>query len=277
MRLVAIAIVTILCTHSVRAEPPAPRDPTEELFSRKCSSCHTIGKGKRVGPDLSGVDKRRDAAWLTRFIATPSGMLDSDADARALLKEYNGLRMPDLGLSAEQASAMVALIARCSGEVCDLAPSFTPATTATEADFARGRALFDGTERTKSGGPPCVACHTTSNLGGGIHEGGTLAKDLSHAFARLGDEGMDAALRSPPFAVMNKVFDDHPLESDEVFAIRAFLYDANRFSGAHGGGTPFQLAGLLIALVTLLGLNAAWSRRLRGVRRSLVQKREPPA
>ncbi len=274
MRLAAIVIVALLYAQSVQA---APRDPTEELFSRKCSSCHTIGKGKRVGPDLSGVDKRRDAAWLARFIAEPSGMLDSDADARALLKEYSGLRMPDLGLSAEQASDMVSLIARCSAEACDLAPSFTPATTATEADFARGRALFDGTERTKSGGPPCVACHTTSNLGGGIHEGGSLAKDLSHSFARLGDEGMDAALRSPPFAVMNRVFDDHPLESDEVFAIRAFLYDANRFSGTHGGGTPFQLAGLLIALVTLLVLNAAWSRRLLGVRRPLVQKREPPA
>jgi hypothetical protein len=39
-----------------------------ELFSRQCSSCHTIGKGDLVGPDLNGVTGRRDRAWLARFI-----------------------------------------------------------------------------------------------------------------------------------------------------------------------------------------------------------------
>ncbi len=86
---------------------------------------------------------------------------------------------------------------------------------------------------------------------------------------------MDAALRSPPFAVMNKIFAEHPLDDGEVFALRAFFYDANRYSGDSGAGTPFVLVAFLIALVSLILLNAAWSRRLRGVRKSLVQGREP--
>jgi len=274
VKFIVIILAGLLIPQIAAADSPTPRDPTEELYSRKCSSCHTIGKGKRVGPDLSGVHTRRDASWLRRFIAEPSSMLNTDGDARALLREFNGVRMPDLGLNDKEAADMVALIKRCSGEVCDLAPSFTPATTATEADFARGRALFDGTERTKSGGPPCVACHTVDVLGGGIYEGGSLAKDLSHVFARLGDEGLDAALRQPPFAVMNKIFVDHPLEGDEVFALRAFFYDANRWDGDQAAATPFILVAVIIALIVLILLNAAWSRRLRGVRKPLIEKSE---
>jgi mono/diheme cytochrome c family protein len=252
----------------------APRDPTEELFSRKCASCHTIGKGVRVGPDLKDVHTRRNADWLKRFIQTPSAMLDTDADARKLLKESNGVRMPDLGLTGEQADAMTALVERCSLEVCDLTPAFTPVNTATTIDFDRGKNLFLGYELLKNGGPPCVVCHSVASLDGQFSGGGTLGKNLTHVFARLGDEGMDAALRSPPFAVMLRIFQEHPLEDDEVFALRSFFYDANRQpTKAAGGGISFIFIGILGALIMLILLNVAWSRRLRPVRAPLLKGR----
>ncbi|HNQ83491.1 MAG TPA: hypothetical protein PKM34_07600, partial [Bacteroidales bacterium] len=33
-----------------------------------CGACHTIGKGKLIGPDLYKVTERRDRAWLIPFI-----------------------------------------------------------------------------------------------------------------------------------------------------------------------------------------------------------------
>ena len=265
-----------VATPGVDPEAEAVRDPTEELFGRKCASCHTIGKGARVGPDLKGAHTRRAPDWLKRFIRVPSEMLDVDADAQKLLRESNGVRMPDLGLTEEQAEAMVALVERCSSEVCDLTPAFTPVTAATAADFQRGEDLFLGLDLLKNGGPPCVVCHSVSRLHGYYAGGGTLAKNLSHVFARFGDEGMDAALRSPPFALMQKIFQEHPLEDDEVFALRSFFYDANlRPANQAGSGISFVFMGILGALLMLILLNVAWSRRLRAVREPLLNGREP--
>jgi cytochrome c2 len=38
----------------------------------KCSLCHTIGaSGGKFGPDLSAIGKKRDAAWLSRYLPNP--------------------------------------------------------------------------------------------------------------------------------------------------------------------------------------------------------------
>jgi mono/diheme cytochrome c family protein len=256
------------------APPAAAQSPAEDLFARKCGSCHTVGKGVRVGPDLKDVAKRRARTWLDQFVKAPSALLDSDADARNLLAEWKGVRMPDLGISDADVRLLVDLVIRCSAEPCNLAGKFVPATTATEKDMALGREVFLGLTPMKAGGAPCVSCHTVrgtkSLLGGGL-----LAKDLTNVFARLGDEGLDNALKSPAFPLMNKLFADHPIDAAEAFALRAFLYRANL------GGEPARddswsvaLAGSLGALVSLVGLNAAWGRRLRGVRQPLTRRRE---
>ena len=67
---------------SAPPSPPAEADPHVDLFARKCGSCHTVGKGVRVGPDLKDVLQRRNRAWVERFVKAPSAMLDSDPDAR---------------------------------------------------------------------------------------------------------------------------------------------------------------------------------------------------
>ncbi|MCK6587803.1 MAG: cytochrome c [Polyangiaceae bacterium] len=237
-----------------------PRDPTEELFVAKCSSCHTVGAGARVGPDLKGAHTRRDRVWLEKIIATPNQLLDSDPDARALVTEYKGVRMPDLGLKPEQAKALVDLIARCSSQPCDLTAAFVPASKATPQDIARGRQLFTGEAPLKNGGAPCLSCHTVSGLNLPMG-GGTLARDISQSFARLGDEGIDSSLKSPPFALMNKVFSDHPLEADEAFALRAFLYDRNRAAPDGGRSNGVPLVGLLASVLVLTVLRAVWARQ----------------
>jgi nitrite reductase (NO-forming) len=85
---------------------PATATPTDPdavagklAFESKCLACHSVGQGKKLGPDVLGVTKRRSDAWLARWLKEPEKMLQTDADAKALLKEYNNLPMPNQSLS----------------------------------------------------------------------------------------------------------------------------------------------------------------------------------
>ncbi|MCP3995998.1 MAG: cytochrome c, partial [bacterium] len=63
-------------------------------FKQNCTSCHTIGGGRLVGPDLRNVTERKDRAWLARFIVDPQGVIDSgDAYALKILDEARGVKM----------------------------------------------------------------------------------------------------------------------------------------------------------------------------------------
>ena len=73
------------------------------LFSQKCSKCHTVGKGDRVGPDLKNVSKNRERRWILGFIRQPSQYLKSDPIAKELLKQYGDVVMPDLNLTTKDA------------------------------------------------------------------------------------------------------------------------------------------------------------------------------
>jgi nitrite reductase (NO-forming) len=85
---------------SVEATPSDPEAARGKLaFESKCLACHSIGQGRKLGPDLAGVTKRRSDDWLTRWLKSPEKMLESDADAKALLKESNNIPMPNQNLS----------------------------------------------------------------------------------------------------------------------------------------------------------------------------------
>ena len=61
----------------------------EAMFSAKgCASCHSIGRGKLVGPDLKRVTARRTVPWLERMILRPELMIHVDPLAQKLLAKY---------------------------------------------------------------------------------------------------------------------------------------------------------------------------------------------
>ncbi len=99
---------------------PLAIDKGQLLFQSRCSACHTIGAGDRLGPDLLGVTSRRERGWLARFVARPEQMLaEGDPIATSLFRKYSRVRMPNLELgSAEVASLLSYLEAqtRASGE-----------------------------------------------------------------------------------------------------------------------------------------------------------------
>ncbi len=257
--------------NKAKAAGDAVQSPGEQLFSEKCSSCHSIGKGDRVGPDLKNAHERRDAAWLSKMIATPSAQLSSDPDARALLKKFNNVRMPDLGLTPDQVTLLIETIARCSVQTCNLAGVFVAVTEAGPADVERGRQLFLGEIALVNDGPPCISCHTARDMQASV-AGGTLAKDLTHVFARLGDEGLDGALKNPSFPLMKDIYANRKLDKDEVFALRAYFSSSNRSTTDEDSISVFLVATIGTILCFFI-LNLFWRRRLLGVRKPLVGNR----
>jgi mono/diheme cytochrome c family protein len=83
----------------------------QQIFQDTCAPCHTIGKGKTVGPDLAGVTSRREESWLKRQIKDPESLIDEkDPIALQLLKEADDVPMPPPDLSDEQVMAVIAYL-----------------------------------------------------------------------------------------------------------------------------------------------------------------------
>ena len=78
------------------------------LFRTRCSACHTVGGGDKLGPDLKGVVRARDRAWLTRWLKEPDRMIaEKDPIATALKARYRNLPMPNLSLNDVDAAALI--------------------------------------------------------------------------------------------------------------------------------------------------------------------------
>ena len=83
----------------------------QEIFLDNCAACHTIGKGKLVGPDLAGVTSRREESWLERQIKDPESLIaEKDPIAMQLLQEADNVPMVSLELSDEEVVAVIAYL-----------------------------------------------------------------------------------------------------------------------------------------------------------------------
>lgn len=80
-------------------------------FESRCASCHTIGQGDRIGPDLSQVTVRRSPAWVARYMKEPEKVLaEGDPAAVQLFKRYKQVGMPNLRLGEEDVAALISYI-----------------------------------------------------------------------------------------------------------------------------------------------------------------------
>ncbi len=83
----------------------------QQIFQSLCAACHTIGKGKLVGPDLAGVTARREESWLKRQIKDPESLIaEKDPIAMQLLQEADNMAMVSLELSDEEVVAVIAYL-----------------------------------------------------------------------------------------------------------------------------------------------------------------------
>jgi cytochrome c2 len=74
--LTLVVMLTIAAVPFAAAPSFAPGDPIkgEAVFTmQKCNVCHKIGNtGGVLAPDLTNVGGRRNAAWLAKFLASPT-------------------------------------------------------------------------------------------------------------------------------------------------------------------------------------------------------------
>jgi cytochrome c553 len=84
----------------------------EQLYKQNCTACHTIGGGRLVGPDLSGVTDKRESDWLKLWITSSADLIASgDADAIAIFEEYNKTVMTAFDFSDEELTALLGYLA----------------------------------------------------------------------------------------------------------------------------------------------------------------------
>jgi mono/diheme cytochrome c family protein len=253
----------------------------EELFQKMCAACHTIGEGRRVGPDLENVHDRRSQEWLEKFIPSSKSVINSgDTEAVALFEEYNKMPMPDFPISNDQVRQIVTYIKARSPAAADSSgdevveqtiPQAIPAEAeqvseaASKEDVLKGQGLFQGTTRFLNSGPTCNSCHEVKNdavIGGGI-----LAAELTTVFSRMGGAGVKAILGQSPFPVMQAAYKDKALTENEITYLVAFLQNADEqhlFHQPRDYGIGLLLSGLLGAGLLFVFFGLLWRGRKTG-------------
>lgn len=267
VRLVAAAVFALFSAYTGAAQA----DDGSTIFATKCLACHTIGKGKTVGPDLKGITTTENVAFLAKWIAAPSVLIKAgDPTATTLVKAYS-MQMPDLGLSSTDVDAVLAYITAQSGGAATSAKAAAPAVALPAGDSAAGRELFVGGTALHNGGPACMSCHSISGIG--ALGGGTLGPDLTDAYKNYGgDAGLASFLTSVPTPTMSAVWTKNPLMPQEIANLTAFIKEgaiAERPLDAIGQLALLALTGLIILVV--IGA-VYWRRRLLGVRIPLVAR-----
>lgn len=244
----------------------AQADEGEALFQEKCSGCHTIGGGVLVGPDLEGaVDRRGGPDATAAFIVDPSGTA-----------------MPNLGITADQAAAIVAFLS-ASGAPPETTPAETAPTETAPTETApapgtgdadRGKNLFEGRSDLDGGGPECLSCHSVAGIG--ALGGGALGPDLTGSYAKYnGETGLVASLTTVAFPTMQPVYAGAPITEQEARDLAAFLAEAPQ--ATRPGGSAWKLFVLSLGGVAAFSAFAllVWRSRLAGVRRPLLRRLNP--
>jgi mono/diheme cytochrome c family protein len=261
------------------ALPVAPAALAQEAaldFKTNCISCHTIGGGRLVGPDLKDLSQRKDRAWLARFIVDPAAVLASgDAYALRIQSESRGVVMPSVpGMDLERAQALLDLIAAESAlEKSQFAGVQISERPFTGQDVRTGREIFLGIRQLTAGGPACVSCHSVKGIG--VLAGGGLAPELSAVYERLsGRKGLATWLSAPATTTMQSVYEGQPFDAEaDILPLLAYFADLAQDppESSQASTLIFILLGLAGAAAALMIFDVLWKGRFRGVRRDLVE------
>lgn len=263
-----VLIIAIVPVVSAQSAP----DAAAADFKQNCASCHTIGGGRLVGPDLRNVTSRKDRVWLEKFVVDPAGVIASgDAYALNLVTEARGVVMTNVaGMTPARAKTLLDYIDVESGK--EPSASAGAPMTLTPADAARGSRLFLGSDKLSAGGPPCVTCHSVAGLP--LPGGGTLGPDLTDVFSRLGAErGLAAWLSAPASPTMQPVFRNAVFTPDEITALVAYFRQTAQQGGAQDASSllAFLIAGCISGGAGLVLLDFIWRNRFTAVRAPLVR------
>ncbi len=81
-------------------------DKGQKLFKTKCSSCHRTNR-KFIGPNPTGILKRRSPEWVMNMIMNPEEMVKNDPIAKQLFIKFNGSPMANQNLTKDETRAVL--------------------------------------------------------------------------------------------------------------------------------------------------------------------------
>lgn len=252
----------------------------DELFIQKCATCHTIGEGKLIGPDLQNIHLKRTEEWLLHFIISSTSFIKSgNPDAVQIFNEFNKTEMPDPKINEEEIKAVLSYIKSMSND--KLVSSGTDNTSATiqpkeiqteqnkvsPVDLTidpvvRGKQLFTGEYTFNNKGPSCLSCHQLTN--DEMPAGGTLAKELTLAYEKYNEKGVKGLIKSPPFPVMKSAYNKHEISDEETFYLTMFLKKISKdniYQHKKNYNKRFLYTGILGVIVLMGILPLIWSKK----------------
>ncbi len=248
----------------------------EEIFLKNCLACHTIGEGRKVGPDLKGVETRRSMEWIESFILNSEKLIASgDEQAIANFEEYNKIKMQNFDFNPGQLTELITYIIKAGGgEVpAPVAPE-VPLTQEEKAVLIPvGKKLFTGEQSFIEGGLSCFACHHVSYEG--LKPGGSLGTDLTAAFTKYnGMAGLKGFITTPSSAIMEMEYHTRPLSKEEIASIAAFLEDANNSSTPKSDSTMLFIGGIILACMIAFLIMIIWSEKKKHNVNEAILKRQ---
>ena len=243
----------------------------KSLFNRNCSVCHTIGGGKKVGPDLKGITKTKNLDWLVKFVKSSKDLIASgDPDANAIFNEFQKIPMPSHSLSTAEIEAILNFVAAggdtggktAAADSVKLPEIFTP-------DVDIGRNLFTGAQRFENGGAACISCHSVRD--DRVIFTGTFAKDLSVSYVSGVVETM---LGSMP--AMISTYRAHTLTVQEKSHLELYLKTVKEnqiYNHPTLFGPMLFLGGALFFIFLLLIINIFWKNTKKtGVKDEIYER-----
>lgn len=213
MTTLLLALVTVVFTTAVSAAPVATpgapedgaaSDPAARRFVTTCAGCHTVGGGKRSGPDLIAA-----TSW-------------TKADLKPAIKRMEQRVGPLTEADLEQLADLVkdpAVNTRLNAAEALITHAF--AAKLDPASPTAGRDLFFGAKPFANGGMACASCHAVQG------RGGLLGPDLTGVHARMGDTPLASAIEKAGFKMMAPAYRDHPVTRQEALHVTKYLGSLN--------------------------------------------------
>ncbi len=236
--------------------PVSGQDQGEAIFKKTCVACHTINKGRLVGPDLANIQQRRSDDWLNKFIKSSQTVINSgDSTAVAIFEEYNKLPMPDQALSDNDVKLVLNYISSLGEQpAIDTIDASSILSDITKDDIIRGEDLFEGSVPFENGGPSCFSCHNVSNKT--ILPGGLLAKDLTTVFSRMNEAGINSIISNSPFPAMSTAYVNKNISEQEKKQLIAFLFfsDRNRPHEIESSFEATLFVAAILGIIILLSI-----------------------
>lgn len=78
----------------------------KNIFNTKCFACHRMDS-KLVGPALVPIVKKTNPVYLMNYLLNTTEMQKKEPEIKRMIKEYNGIAMPDQYLNEKQARAVL--------------------------------------------------------------------------------------------------------------------------------------------------------------------------